>query len=123
MSEYKQYPTGTMVLIKSLGEQGEAFESAMGFISVWVGDEAACRYFEMDDVEFISEMMSMEDTELLEYYLAGFTDELDGIDPATFKDELTNQAYKLGRCHAIIGDDVRSVDYLSNAELLKLIKS
>ena len=102
MSEYKQYPTGTMVIIKSLGEQGEAFESAMGFISVWVGDEAACRYFEMDDVEFISEMMSMEDTELLEYYLVGFTDALDGIDPVIFKDELTNQAYKLGRCHAII---------------------
>ena len=30
--------------------------------------------------------------------------------------------YELGRDHAIIGDDIRSVDYLTNEEILSRIK-
>lgn len=66
--------------------------------------------------------ISMEDNEILDYYMWGFTDELEGIQASPFNDPLVTKAYQLGRDHAIIGDDVRSVDYLSNAEILAMIK-
>ena len=65
----------------------------------------------------------MEDNELLEYYMWGFNDELEGIKPITFQDPLANKAYILGRDHAIIGDDIRSVDYLTNQQILSRIKN
>lgn len=65
----------------------------------------------------------MTDNELLDYYMWGFTDELEGEQPTFFKDDLADKAYRLGRDHAIIGDDVRSVDYLSNEEILTQIKN
>jgi hypothetical protein len=64
----------------------------------------------------------MEDNELIEYYLWGFCDELEGIQSITFNEPLANKAYILGRDHAIIGDDVRSVDYLTNQQILAQIK-
>lgn len=65
----------------------------------------------------------MEDNELLEYYIWGFNDELDCIQSTTFNHPLANKAYLLGRDHAIIGDDIRSVDYLTNEEILSRIKN
>lgn len=56
---------------------------------------------------------------LLKVYMQGFKDELKGKD---FHSQLL-RAYNLGRTDAIIGDDVRSVDYQSNEEILKRIKS
>jgi hypothetical protein len=53
MSDYKSYPNNTRVKIKSTGQQGEAFESALGTISVFIDNETKCRYFKLDDVEFI----------------------------------------------------------------------
>lgn len=53
MSCYKKYPPDTLVRIKVTGEIGEAFESLLGYISVWVGDETKCRYFRMNEVEFL----------------------------------------------------------------------
>jgi hypothetical protein len=52
MSDYKQY-RDTIVRIKSTGEIGEAFESMLNTISVFVTGEDKCRYFDMGDVEFI----------------------------------------------------------------------
>lgn len=65
----------------------------------------------------------MEDNEILDYYVWGFSDELEGIESAKFNDPIANKAYRLGRDHAIIGDDVRSVDYLTNEEILAKIKN
>lgn len=53
MSDYKSYPIDTKVKIKSTGEIGKAFESALDMISVFIEDEDKCRYFDLADVEFI----------------------------------------------------------------------
>ena len=63
------------------------------------------------------------DTTLLEYYMQGFNDELDSKEHLVLEDKLVKIAYELGRDHAIIGDDIRSVDYLTNEEILSRIKS
>ena len=52
---YKSYPIETRVKIKSTGEQGEAFESVFGTISVFIDDEEKCRYFDLTDVEFLNQ--------------------------------------------------------------------
>ena len=64
-----------------------------------------------------------EEVELLDYYIKGFQDELWGTTTTIPEDHLITKAYELGAAHAIIGDDVRSVDYLSNEEILKQIKN
>ena len=63
------------------------------------------------------------DKSLLKWYMKGFNDELHGTSSIVSDNELENEAYSLGASHAIIGDDVRSVDYLSNEKILKLIKN
>lgn len=65
----------------------------------------------------------MNDEKLLEHYMWGFTDELDSKPSPVFDDEQLTNAYKLGRVHALVGDDVRSVDYLSNQEIINLINN
>ena len=55
MSDYKQYPDNTRVEIISTGEQGEAFESAFGFISVAIDGETRDRFFEMNNVKFLDD--------------------------------------------------------------------
>lgn len=67
----------------------------------------------------------MVDKELLEIYMQGFNDELDRKEDIKFyitDSPYKSSAYKLGKWHATIGDDIRSVDYLSNEEILKMIK-
>ncbi len=66
--------------------------------------------------------MSEEDRILLQVYMWGFNDELTGLPIVIHDDKLDQRAYNLGRLHARIGDDIRSIDYLSNEELLKLIQ-
>lgn len=61
--------------------------------------------------------------ELLQWYQFGFDNELKnkftkGLDFL----ELCKKAYCLGAVHAIIGDDVTSIDDLSDEEILKMIK-
>ena len=53
ITDYKTYPKNTRVRIKPTGETGEAFERALGCISVFIDGENKCRYFYMNDVEFI----------------------------------------------------------------------
>ena len=63
--------------------------------------------------------MNKKDKLLLQVYNQGFSDELDNIDNYT----VITIAYKLGRLDAQVGDDVRSVDYQTDEEILKRIKS
>ena len=60
---------------------------------------------------------------LLEWYMKGFHDELWGTSTIISEDQKENVAYNLGSSHAMIGDDVRSVDYLSNEEILLMIEN
>ena len=62
----------------------------------------------------------IDDKILLETYMLGFSDELEG-ETRKFEDSLMNRAYELGRVDAFVGDDVRSVDYQSDEHLLKRI--
>jgi hypothetical protein len=54
MSDFVEYPLETMVRIKSTDEIGEAYESAFGFITVFVEGNDKAQIFPMDDVEFLS---------------------------------------------------------------------
>lgn len=65
----------------------------------------------------------VDDKTLIDAYLWGFTDELEGIKSTSIKDPLCIKAYRLGHDHAIIGDDVRSADYLTTEEILNMIKN
>jgi hypothetical protein len=67
--------------------------------------------------------MNDNDKELLEIYLKGFNDELYEKYFNIYSDTLKSRAYELGKDHAIIGDMVRAVDYLSDEQVLKLIKN
>ncbi len=53
ITDYKIY-SNVKVRIKSTGETGEAFERALGCISVFIDSEDKCRYFYMNDIEFIN---------------------------------------------------------------------
>ena len=57
---------------------------------------------------------------LLETYMLGFSDELEGK-TREFEESMLMRAYELGRIDAFVGDDVRSIDYQSDEHLLKRI--
>lgn len=57
---------------------------------------------------------------LLETYMLGFSDELEG-ETREFEESMLMRAYELGRIDAFVGDDVRSIDYQSDEHLLKRI--
>ena len=62
----------------------------------------------------------MTDKQLLKEYYAGFIDSLyNKIDKIR---EIDNKAYRLGNLHAVIGDDVKSLDSLTQEEILKILK-
>jgi hypothetical protein len=69
-----------------------------------------------------TKIMEESDKELLDWYMKGFHDELCGTSTIESDDNLKNIAYKLGSQHAIIGDDISSIDLLSNKEILNIIK-
>ena len=60
LSQYKNYPLGTRVKIIETGEEGDAFESASGFISVQPDGEATYRFFRMSDIQFINHERSTQ---------------------------------------------------------------
>lgn len=68
-------------------------------------------------------MCVINDKELLKIFMKGFHDELHStlIDPCGTQLEIN--AYKLVALHAIVGDDVRSIDYLSDEQILNDIKN
>lgn len=60
--------------------------------------------------------------ELLDWYMKGFNDELDGkADSSSIKDKVEKRAYEIGRDDAIIGDDLPSHDNRSSDEILRQI--
>lgn len=67
-----------------------------------------------------------ENEYLLDVYKKGFSDELKGVFDGAWH-QMDNiriiRAYNLGISHALIGDDVRLVDYLSDEEILKMIRN
>lgn len=65
--------------------------------------------------------MDKIETELLYYYFRGWKDELYGSSSIVPEDKLITKAYNMGANHAVLGDDVKSVDYLSDEEILKMI--
>lgn len=73
-------------------------------------------------LESIEQANSVSDEELLGCYMHGFMDELDNNLDYEFDLPIKNRAYNIGKSHALIGDDVRSVDYLSNDEIIKQIR-
>ncbi len=73
-------------------------------------------------LESIEQANSVSDEELLGCYMHGFDDELDNELEQKFDNPLMNKAYNMGRLHALVGDDCRSVDYLSNQEIINRIR-
>jgi hypothetical protein len=66
--------------------------------------------------------MTQQDKELLKWYYLGFHHELGRKTKTTPEDPILNVAYRLGTVHAIIGDDIPSIDYLTDKETIQLIK-
>ncbi|MCX2679541.1 hypothetical protein OOZ15_06255 [Galbibacter sp. EGI 63066] len=67
--------------------------------------------------------MNEQDKILLDTYMCGFNDELDGRTRMWNPNPLLLRAYNLGRQDAIIGDDVRSVDYQTDEEIVNRIRN
>ena len=65
--------------------------------------------------------MDKIEAELLYYYFRGWKDELYGSSSVVPEDVLITKAYHMGANHSVLGDEVRSVDYLSDEEILKQI--
>jgi hypothetical protein len=66
--------------------------------------------------------MNEQDKVLLETYMWGFNDELDGRERIWNPNPLLLRAYNLGRDDAIIGDDVSSSNLQTNDEILNRIR-
>jgi hypothetical protein len=73
-------------------------------------------------LESIEQANAVSNEDLLDYYMLGFRDELDNLDEKEYDNPLITRAYKLGRLDAILGDDIRSVDYQSDEEIIKNIR-
>jgi hypothetical protein len=64
------------------------------------------------------------DKELLQWYSKGFSDQLnESLTVIPQNNYLELRAYEIGANHAFMGDEIRSFDYLTNEEILKIIKS
>lgn len=65
----------------------------------------------------------MTDKDILRIYMDGFNDELDGkFDNSKVNPNIDGRAYNLGSLHAIVGDDYRYVDNLSDKQILEILK-
>lgn len=62
------------------------------------------------------------DKELIQAYYKGWEDELYGSSSVVPNDILITKAYITGANHAVLGDDVRSFDSLTEERILKIIK-
>lgn len=65
----------------------------------------------------------MPDQELLKIYMWGFEDELTGETRLIPQELSATKAYNLGKIDALVGDDVRSVDYQTDEQILYRIKN
>ncbi len=64
-----------------------------------------------------------EDKQLLHWYFYGFNDALSGKDRNMDATNAQVVAYLVGGMHARLGDDLPSLDYMSDAETLNIIKN
>lgn len=67
--------------------------------------------------------MTEEDKEILTWYFYGFNDELKSSTNRISNIEINNTAYKVGSMHASLGDDMPTIDYMTDYETLKIIKN
>lgn len=67
--------------------------------------------------------MDRTDKVILLWYTKGFRDELYGESSVVPNDPIISKAYNIGANHAELGDDNRSFNYLTNYEILKLIRN
>jgi hypothetical protein len=67
--------------------------------------------------------MTKEDKEILTWYFYGFNDSLKGSKNRESDTEINNAAYKVGFMHARLGDDMPTIDYMTDEETLKIIKN
>ncbi len=67
--------------------------------------------------------MTQEDREILTWYFYGFNDELKSSTNRISNIEINNIAYKVGSIHASLGDDMPTIDYMTDEETLKIIKN
>lgn len=61
------------------------------------------------------------DKEILKWYMQGFKDELHGTSSVESYSPTLNKAYKLGASHAIFGDEIKSVDQMTESQILNEI--
>jgi len=73
-------------------------------------------------LDSIEQANSVSDEELLGYFMQGFEDELYGLDEKTYDTPLKQRAYNLGRLDAIAGDDMPSLDYKCNQDIINQIR-
>lgn len=66
--------------------------------------------------------MNLQDKLLLKWYRFGFTDELYGTNRPV-PNVYAKKAYQIGRNHAYIGDEVSSIDNLTNEQIIQQIKN
>lgn len=65
----------------------------------------------------------MDDKNLLRVYMEGFNDELDKVFKEDFQgSELEVRAYNLGALAALFGDDLKTMDYLTDEQLIRDIR-
>lgn len=64
----------------------------------------------------------MTDEELLEHYMKGFREELEGKPKPVKEYNFLYRAYMLGRWDALLGDDISSVDLQTDEQILDKIK-
>lgn len=55
MSSYTNYPVGTRIKVKESGIKGDAFESALGYVAVFLDGEEKVKILKLNQVEFLSE--------------------------------------------------------------------
>lgn len=66
--------------------------------------------------------MKTLEQDLLAAFYEGFNHELDGVKkPNPNPNPLIEKAYLHGRGHAVLGEDIRSADYITHEQILKLI--
>ena len=66
----------------------------------------------------------MTDKKLLKIYIEGFIDELlHNFDNRRLNNNLDGKAYNLGSFHAMVGDESKSFDSLSDEQILKIIRN
>lgn len=58
MELYKLYKTGTRVGINGTNLEGEAYESVLGVVSVFLDGENECKYFTSKKVDFFDKTIN-----------------------------------------------------------------